>query len=124
MLNSILFGEGIFNDAISIVLFRSVQKILSQVDSFKEIDSSIAIKLFLDFSYLLIMSVLIGMGVGIISSLLFKKFDKIDPIKEASIILLSGYLSYLVSEIFHLSGIISLFCCGVLLAIYAYPNLS
>jgi len=70
------------------------------------------------------MSILIGVLVGITSSLLFKKFDNINPIKEASMILLSGYLSYLVSEMLHLSGIISLFFCGVLLAIYAYPNLS
>lgn len=94
------------------------------MDSFKEVDSTIALKLFLDFSYLLLMSITVGVVVGAGASLMFKRFDRIDPIKEAGLILLSGYLAYLASEILHLSGIISLFCCGLLLAVYAYPNLS
>jgi NhaP-type Na+/H+ or K+/H+ antiporter len=36
ILNSILFGEGIFNDAVSILLFRSVTNYMSQ-STFSEV---------------------------------------------------------------------------------------
>ena len=35
-----------------------------------------------------------------------------------------AYLSYLIAESFHLSGIITLFCCGFTMAHYAYHNVT
>lgn len=58
------------------------------------------------------------------ASFFFKKINEMTSIKEASIILLCGYSSYLISELLHLSGIISLFCCGLMMSVYSYPNLS
>ena len=74
----------------------------------------------------MIMSLFIGIIFGTISGLMFKYVDSLakHPVKETSLILLLGYASYLSAEALHLSGILSLFCCGVILAIYTYPNLS
>lgn len=72
------------------------------------------------------MSLIVGVLVGALSSLLFKYCDSLinHPVKETSLILLLGYASYLVSESLHLSGILSLFCCGIIMAVYTYPNIS
>jgi sodium/hydrogen exchanger 8 len=37
---------------------------------------------------------------------------------------LVSYLSYLVAELLHLSGIIALFVCGILMGHYVHLNLS
>lgn len=53
------------------------------------------------------MSVLIGAFFGLGISFFFKKFNSFNeyPLRETSIILLTGYISYLVAEICNLSGI-------------------
>lgn len=87
---------------------------------------TISLKICLDFIYLLFVSLIIGVIVGAISSLMFKYFDSLTdhPVKETSLVLLFGYASYLISESLHLSGILSLFCCGIIMAVYTYPNIS
>lgn len=121
-----MFGEGIFNDAVSILIFRSVKKYLSEDGGFSNLSMTISLHLCVDFIYLLMMSLIVGVIVGALSSLLFKYCDSLinHPVKETSLILLLGYTSYLVSESLHLSGILSLFCCGIIMAVYTYPNIS
>jgi NhaP-type Na+/H+ or K+/H+ antiporter len=46
------------------------------------------------------------------------------PTRETSIILIFAYLTYCLSEILNLSGIISLFIYGVIMGHYAYHNIS
>jgi NhaP-type Na+/H+ or K+/H+ antiporter len=72
------------------------------------------------------MSVLIGACFGLGVSLFFKKFESYNeyPLRETAFILLSAYIAYSVSELLHLSGILSLFVCGVVMGHYAYHNLS
>lgn len=126
ILNSVLFGEGIFNDAVSILIFRSVKNYMSENSSFSQISWGISFTIFVDFVYLLFVSLAVGILIGAISALLFKYCDSLlnHPLKETSLILLLGYASYLIAEQFHLSGILSLFCCGVIMAVYTYPNIS
>jgi NhaP-type Na+/H+ or K+/H+ antiporter len=72
------------------------------------------------------MSTIVGLFFGLALSFFFKKFDHFNktPIREASIILIVGYLAYLTAEIFELSGIISLFTCGVIMGHYTFLNIS
>jgi solute carrier family 9 (sodium/hydrogen exchanger), member 3 len=44
--------------------------------------------------------------------------------KECTVLFAIAYLSYLIAESFHLSGIITLFCCGFTMAHYAYHNVT
>jgi NhaP-type Na+/H+ or K+/H+ antiporter len=51
------------------------------------------------FGYLSIMSIIIGMVVGLLSALVLKYFNMhYDPVKETMAMLLFAYLSYLVSD--------------------------
>ena len=47
-----------------------------------------------------------------------------DPVYEMCMLLVFAYSSYLLAEISHMTGIISIFFCGVAMAHYSYNNLS
>jgi len=44
-------------------------------------------------------------------------------VMEPFILLIVGYMSYLVAEIFHFSGIVSIMVCGMLMKHYASKNI-
>ena len=46
------------------------------------------------------------------------------PIMEIFFLLLTSYLSYVLSEMFNFSGIMTIFCCGFTMSHYAYYNVS
>ena len=78
-----------------------------------------------DFFSLSFKSIMLGALVGLLCSFVLKKFNmNYDPVKECTIMLTFAYLSYLVAEQTALSGIISMFSCGLFMAHYAYWNLS
>lgn len=78
-----------------------------------------------DFFNLSIRSILMGACVGLLVSWTLKVFNlTYDPVKECTIMLTFAYLSYLVAEQSSLSGIISMFSCGLFMAHYAYWNIS
>lgn len=71
-LNSVLFGEGIVNDAIAIVIFRSIKNfVLEENASFS---SSTILLILFDFIKLLILSVFVGIAIGLLIALFFKKY--------------------------------------------------
>jgi len=66
-----------------------------------------------------------GACVGLLVSWVLKVFNLgYDPVKECTIMLTFAYLSYLFAEQSALSGIISMFSCGLFMAHYAYWNIS
>lgn len=73
ILNSILFGEGIMNDAISIVIFRSIKNFLIEANS--DFGTKAVFSIMGYFVYLLFMSILVGLFFGLTISYFFKKFD-------------------------------------------------
>ena len=119
-LHSVLFGEGILNDAVSIVLFRTIETV-GDVFGFWE-----SLQLILSFIVTTILSIGIGMGIGFLAALVFKKNPGLQnhPEREIGIIILVGYLSYIISELIGLSGIMAIFCCAVTMAHYTYQNTS
>lgn len=123
---SIIFGEGIVNDAVALILFQTVAKV---AEKFKEGDPNfpqMGASILGDFTILGIGSIGIGMIFGLVGSYILKKFRFLthSAIKETLVIFSMGYLSYAVGEIVHVSGIISLLTSGVLMAHYGWYNLS
>jgi len=77
------------------------------------------------FFSLSIKSIFMGACVGLLVSWVLKVFNLgYDPVKECTIMLTFAYLSYLFAEQSALSGIISMFSCGLFMAHYAYWNIS
>ena len=118
-LNSILFGEGVINDAVAILIFKAVEKMIrsKQTDPEQEIEEveitigNVGLTAW-SFLYLSVLSVLLGLFFGLLSALI-SKHTKLDAIKEIFLLIMIAYLSYVVSERFELSAIMSLFVCGV-----------
>jgi len=120
-LNSILFGEGVINDAVSIVLFRAVLAIGQDGLGTMEV-----LEMLWNFVYMCSMSVFVGASLGLLCALLLKHIPKMSehPERETAVIIMVGYLSYILAEVIDLSGIMTIFCCGVTMARYAWHNIS
>ena len=119
-LYTIIFGESLLNDAISIVMFETCQKFHGKPAKFSSLFEGIGLFL-MTFS----VSLVIGVFIGILVALLLKhthirRFPQI----ESCLILLIAYESYFFSNGCHMSGIVSLLFCGITLKHYAYYNMS
>jgi NhaP-type Na+/H+ or K+/H+ antiporter len=135
-LNSILFGEGVVNDAVAILIFKSVEQMIEagQDDVNPDIIDTRGVnigakeigKTVLDFFVLTISSLALGISIGLISAFILKHVKSLHhhPVLEIFLILLFGYSSYLFAELFNLSGIMCLFFCGVTMSHYTYHNVS
>ena len=120
---SIVFGEGIINDAVSIILFNTVLKYSS---STTEVTASTPIAIMKDFFELGANSLLIGVFVGLFSAVIFKSYRAFsrNPIIETAMLFCFAYMAYVLSEIGACSGIISLLTSGIVMAHYTFYNLS
>ena len=120
---SIVFGEGIVNDAVAIILFNAMRK---QAKRDEELGGSAALKIGGDFCTLACFSMLIGLAYGLTVSLLLKccRACTKSVVAECSLIFSIAYLSYVTAEICDQSGIIALLICGVTMAHYAWYSLS
>lgn len=119
-LYTIIFGESLLNDAISIVMFETCQKLRGHPTTFASLFEGIGLFL-MTFS----VSLVIGVFIGILVALILKH-SKIRryPEIESCLILLIAYESYFFSNGCHMSGIVSLLFCGITLKHYAYYNMS
>jgi sodium/hydrogen exchanger-like protein 6/7/sodium/hydrogen exchanger 8 len=120
---SVLFGEGVLNDAVCIVLYR----ILSKFD-FEHSTFNVWTVLSIVGSFLMMFffSCFIGVGNGLLCSFLLKilKSVHLSRVQETSLIIFFAFLTYLVTELMHFSPIISLLFCGIFMSHYAFYNLS
>lgn len=98
-LNSIMFGEGVVNDAVSILIYQAVAQMIessseSASDSDLPITAGLIGKTIWAFIYISILSVLSGIGFGLISAFVSKFFTSFQesPPKEVFLILLFSYL--------------------------------
>ncbi|KVH91531.1 Cation/H+ exchanger [Cynara cardunculus var. scolymus] len=119
LLYSLVFGEGVVNDATSVVIFNAVQNF-----DLSQITTSVAFQLIGNFFYLFITSTLLGAGAGLLSAYIIKKlyFGRHSTDREVAIMILMAYLSYMLAELFYLSGILTVFFCGIVM--HAFATLS
>ncbi|KAM7511810.1 hypothetical protein LguiB_010685 [Lonicera macranthoides] len=120
-LYSVVFGEGVVNDATSIVLFNAVQSLdVSNIDAFT------ALKLLWTFLYLFFTSTFLGIAVGLLSAFGIKTlyFGRHSTDREVAIMMLMAYLSYMVAELLSLSGILTVFFCGIVMSHYTWHNVT
>lgn len=124
---SIIFGEGSINDAVSIILFNTVEKFSSSTAHHaEEFTWKTPFEIFGSFILHGIVSLLIGIVVGLLASYIFKRARVLtsSSIKETALVFIFGYLAYSIAEALEMSGIISLLTAGIVMAHYAWYNLS
>lgn len=120
---AILFGEGVVNDAVCIVIYSIVREFSM---SGKPFTASAAMGMVGTFLNLFICSFILGLGIGIIGSIFLKKLKKynIGRVAECALIVLLAYLSYILTEQLKLSPIIALLFNGIFNSHYSFYNLS
>ncbi|KAK9732614.1 hypothetical protein RND81_04G010300 [Saponaria officinalis] len=120
-LYSVVFGEGVVNDATSIVLFNAVQSL-----DLSNLSAMTALALLGTFLYLFITSTVLGVLVGLLSAYLIKKLyiGRHSTDREIALMMLMAYLSYMIAELMSLSGILTVFFCGVVMSHYTWHNVS
>nr|WFD52757.1 NHX11 [Nitraria sibirica] len=121
LLYSLVFGEGVVNDATSVVLFNAIQNF-----DLPHINSSIALQFVGNFLYLFISSTLLGVLVGLVSAFTIKKLymGRHSTDREVALMILMAYLSYMLAELFYLSGILTVFFCGIVMSHYTWHNVT
>lgn len=101
-----VFGEGIVNDAVAIILYNTMTGFVTDDQEFTAATPLIIIG---DFLVLALASIGIGIFYGLLCSYIFKvfRFVTVSAVKESLLIFSVGYMAYASAEIFHFSGIIA-----------------
>jgi sodium/hydrogen exchanger 8 len=119
---SLVFGESVINDAVAIVLFKTFFAFYNPEQDTTDVSFG---AIMLSFMKVSVCSILMGVGLGLCPSWLFKHTDlKQYPNLETSLLICFAYLCYAVTEAIELSGIMALFFQGIVLSHYNSYNLS
>ncbi|CAH1778714.1 unnamed protein product [Owenia fusiformis] len=121
VLYMLVFGESVLNDAVSIVLTTTVLELReSQMGGAEAFFHSVG-----RFCLMFFASAGIGVTFGLISAILLKFIDlRKTPSLEFGIMLVFSYAPYGLAEGLHLSGIMAILFCGIVMSHYTHNNLS
>ncbi|KAK8585799.1 hypothetical protein V6N13_050770 [Hibiscus sabdariffa] len=121
LLYSLVFGEGVVNDATSVVLFNAIQSF-----DLSHISTTTALQFAGNFLHLFISSTLLGVLAGLLSAFIIKKlyFGRHSTDREVALMILMAYLSYMLAELFYLSAILTVFFCGIVMSHYTWHNVT
>jgi len=119
-LYTVIFGESLLNDAVSIVMYETLSKFTGEEVYIGSIFHGIGIFL-ISFA----LSTFLGITFGLLMSLLLKHSHLHHfPQIESCLVALCAYTCYFLSTGLTLSGIVSLLFCGITLKHYAYHTMS
>ncbi|KAH7678781.1 Cation/H+ exchanger CPA1 family protein [Dioscorea alata] len=121
LLYSLVFGEGVVNDATSVVLFNAIQNYGQE-----HIDVVVVLRFFANFFYLFLTSTALGAFAGLFSAYIIKKlyFGRHSTDREVALMMLLAYLSYMLAEFLNLSSILTVFFCGIVMSHYTWHNVT
>eukprot|EP00850_Spirogloea_muscicola_P011132 SM000068S20564 [mRNA] locus=s68:119990:125089:- [translate_table: standard] len=120
-LYALVFGEGVVNDAASVVLFRAIQSYDFNTFGVVKFLSIVA-----SFSYLFLTSTALGIVTGLLTAYVIKRLyiGRHSTDREIALMTLMAYLSYVFAELLELSGILTVFFCGIVMSHYAWHNVT
>lgn len=124
VLNMLVFGESILNDAVAIVMtiavIESADSSQADVGILSQIGGGLS-----RFFGVFFGSAAIGILVALLSSLVLKHIDLYtNPSLEFALMLCFIYTPYALAEGVHLSGIMAILFCGLVMSHYTHYNLS
>ncbi|XP_058143203.1 sodium/hydrogen exchanger 8 isoform X2 [Dasypus novemcinctus] len=124
VLNMLVFGESILNDAVSIVLTNTAEgltrKNISDVSGWQTFLQALGYFLKMFFG-----SAALGTLTGLISALVLKHIDlRKTPSLEFGMMIIFAYLPYGLAEGISLSGIMAILFSGIVMSHYTHHNLS
>lgn len=125
VLNMLVFGESILNDAVSIVLTNTAEGFFSRSDNSMVTGWETFMQALGYFLKMFFGSAALGTLTGLISALFLKHFDlRKTPSLEFGMMIIFAYLPYGLAEGIKLSGIMSILFAGIVMSHYTHHNLS
>ncbi|XP_015762942.1 PREDICTED: sodium/hydrogen exchanger 7-like isoform X1 [Acropora digitifera] len=122
-LYALVFGESVMNDAVAIVLFRSVESYL--LDNASDFQVGRFFKSVGVFIGVFSGSFFLGFAMGLVTALVTKLTKISDfPLLETALFFLLSWATFLMAEAANLTGIVAVLFCGISQAHYTYNNLS
>jgi len=121
LLHALVNGESVLNDAVAIVLFSTLSHHMDE-----EEPRLLSFPILGHFFLVSFGSLVAGLAAGAACSWFFRHSPQLRrfPDYEISAMCLSAYVTFALSQLFGLSGIVALFFFGVVLAHYNWYNLS
>ncbi|XP_051811265.1 Na(+)/H(+) exchanger beta-like [Acanthochromis polyacanthus] len=119
LLHILVFGESLLNDAVTVVLYHLFQE-FSREGSVSVGDALLGVVCFFVVS---LGGILVGFIYGILGAFT-SRFTSHTRVIEPLFVFIYSYMAYLSAEVFHLSGIMSLIACGVIMRPYVEANIS
>lgn len=120
----LVFGESVLNDAVGLVLFKAFSKFVVPENGAGKIVMEFG-EFILAFSLDAIGSPVLGLFCGVASAFLFKYVDmRGNKLLELSLYILIMYVPFLLAEMAHLSGIVTILFTGMAAKSFIVPNLS
>ncbi|CAL5043047.1 unnamed protein product [Urochloa decumbens] len=120
-LYSLVFGEGVVNDATAVVLFNAIKNL-----NISQLKGGAVLKVISDFLYLFATSTILGISIGLSTAYVLKALylGRHSTDREVALMALMAYLSYMLAELLELSGILTVFFCGIVMSHYAWHNVT
>nr|AKN21464.1 slc9a-6 [Schmidtea mediterranea] len=115
----LVFGESLLNDGVSVVLYETMI-ILSRFD---KITINELVRTVISFLLVCLGGGVIGCIISVFTCLM-TRFTYKTPLTEPVLVMLFGYLSYLLAGMIKWSGIISMIVYGVFQATYGFQNIT
>lgn len=119
LLHILVFGESLLNDAVTVVLYHLFEE-FSHAETVTVADALLGVVCFFVVS---LGGILVGAIYGILGAFT-SRFTSHTRVIEPLFVFLYSYMAYLSAEVFHLSGIMSLIACGVMMRPYVEANIS
>ena len=118
-----VFGESLLNDGVAVVLYNMMNSFAGIISTGEEVTITACLLGVTSFFTIALGGLLIGMLTGLATALI-TKFTKEVRVVEPLAVLMMAYLSYMLAELVHWSGIISLIGCGIVQSHYSFKNIS
>ncbi|KAH3812597.1 hypothetical protein DPMN_141033, partial [Dreissena polymorpha] len=115
----LVFGESLLNDGVTVVMYNVMQVF----NGFETVTVGHCFLGVAKFCIVCVVATLIGIVCGLIASFL-TKFTNSVKVVEPMIVFGFAYVSYLLSEMFQFSGIVSIIACGLVLVHYSFHNVT
>ncbi|XP_034747025.1 Na(+)/H(+) exchanger beta-like [Etheostoma cragini] len=119
LLHILVFGESLLNDAVTVVLYHLFEE-FTHAGTVTVVDAVLGVVCFFVVS---LGGILVGAIYGLLGAFT-SRFTSHTRVIEPLFVFLYSYMAYLSAEVFHLSGIMSLIACGVVMRPYVEANIS
>ncbi|KAK2920811.1 Na(+)/H(+) exchanger beta-like isoform X1 [Channa argus] len=119
LLHILVFGESLLNDAVTVVLYHLFEE-FSHAQTVSVVDALLGV---VCFFVVALGGILVGAIYGVLGAFT-SRYTSHTRVIEPLFVFLYSYMAYLSAEVFHLSGIMSLIACGVLMRPYVEANVS